>query len=1449
MSVIWTPLPAGRRADGAAVLSVLVSPRLTDDSAARTTLAAFGPFADWPATLRGLSPAVAFDGGADIPVVLADPAALSSDLWRAMFPVADTAVAGHVPENFSAFEITTFPVLAGRDALHGLYADCAHQYALGPPDSLEDISALQHDHPAVWDIATQVVAFQQPRPPAFPVSAPGADPAALLEFHELVAALGDHPAVMRRLGLLFDVVIPATALPDTGATIVAFRAHLDAGDVIPRVSAQLDAATFAASPLSARLLTLRDEGHGIVEVDVDGALRKLDAMVAPRGPAAPDSPTTAALPATRSAGLSIVITDRGQALLETVVAQHAMETALATGTAPNLSADQLIRGYAIDVHDGTAWRSLCRRRGAYHFARAPTLDFAVTDAEGWVQLGVTAHDGDGGATLRVHESLARWEGWSLVAPRPGNALSHLGEANAPIERPVNAPVTSTQMSVEWAAEPRTLPALRFGRGYRMRARAVDLAGRALGLDEADDSQALPADGTFVYRRAEPVPAPIPVLTAPLSPTANPGESSSRLVLRIDNPSPDRDATAPGVSGGPRHLVPPRASVSLAETHGMLDDDAGRPRADLYATLRDRDGAPLGVDPDQPAIVVAGDRIVVPYLPDPFSRGVAVRNLPGTTDGTICRPEAGGGLLVETVPGADVRPGSVTLIPWTFVGEWPAAVGITIDVADGEGPPAWDPALRRLTVNLPRASITRIALSSYLAPGDVDRMAVWGWLREYLDGQPLPTDLDTSLGFDELQRELAPVGPLAQLAVEGGHWMLSPPRELVLVSAVRQPLGRPAFGALSAVRDLGSTAVGLAGTATINGSGTSRVELLAEWSEPVDRADGDPPLSEADFSGTADALILPEVATKPTPVAVPERGPAKAIWDGADRLEFAAQSFQPGEAPVQPVHELHDTRHRMISYRARATTRFREYFPPDDPSLVAAAGAPGPFARDGDPVTVDVPSSARPPAPRIAYAVPTFGWDRQTDTDIRVSRRVDAGVRVFLERPWFASGTDERLGVVTLATLDPDPAISPYVSRIGRDPLVVGDRADPSLPLMPNAIESAGGLAVGELPNHLVNVDGHAVDYDAERDLWSCDIVFSNVLVASSAPYRPFVRLALARYQPHSLSGVELSPVVLLDWLQLTPDRAVLVTRDPGSPDQVQVMVTGSTYRATTTAATGSAVEVTVQERVPELPDELGWRDAETKVRLGQPAVGRGPTLLWRGALDLPAGDGPFRLLVRELEEWPSDTGTTTRTIYFDTVELPGPAAAQTSGTAVPGDGPASGLEVIAWTRPAQLGASATGSWQGHDVTLTGQLGTAFFAVGENLYHGFGTASFAPALTQTTMIEIKAAAGGEYTLTFPAPVRDPILWLGSLGSILTFDAGVVVARLAGDDGFAVHGTRVIGAARNPVREGDTLGPSDSNGTVQLRGTFNTVHFTTAPNFTGGSGEDGIFLQAGGTAAAG
>ena len=54
-------------------------------------------------------------------------------------------------------------------------------------------------------------------------------------------------------------------------------------------------------------------------------------------------------------------------------------------------------------------------------------------------------------------------------------------------------------------------------------------------------------------------------------------------------------------------------------------------------------------------------------------------------------------------------------------------------------------------------------------------------------------------------------------------------------------------------------------------------------------------------------------------------------------------------------------------------------------------------------------------------------------------------------------------------------------------------------------------------------------FDASRQLWYADIQMS-----PGPSYRPLVRLAVARYQPNSLPGLELSPAVATDLVQLLP---------------------------------------------------------------------------------------------------------------------------------------------------------------------------------------------------------------------------------------------------------------------------------------------------------------------------
>ena len=100
---------------------------------------------------------------------------------------------------------------------------------------------------------------------------------------------------------------------------------------------------------------------------------------------------------------------------------------------------------------------------------------------------------------------------------------------------------------------------------------------------------------------------------------------------------------------------------------------------------------------------------------------------------------------------------------------------------------------------------------------------------------------------------------------------------------------------------------------------------------------------------------------------------------------------------------------------------------------------GGFTRASAPVVVDVPASDAAQPPGVVYVVPTFGWQRQTETNLKRSVRFGGGLRVYLDRGWFSSGGGELLGVTLDAAAPGDPAWSydrwkPYVTEWGADPI-------------------------------------------------------------------------------------------------------------------------------------------------------------------------------------------------------------------------------------------------------------------------------------------------------------------------------------------------------------------------------------------------------------------------------
>lgn len=270
-------------------------------------------------------------------------------------------------------------------------------------------------------------------------------------------------------------------------------------------------------------------------------------------------------------------------------------------------------------------------------------------------------------------------------------------------------------------------------------------------------------------------------------------------------------------------------------------------------------------------------------------------------------------------------------------------------------------------------------------------------------------------------------------------------------------------------------------------------------------------------------------------------------------------------------------------------------------------------------------------------------------------------------------------------------LRPYVTAWGSDP--VWKSALPELPPtvagFPSHTGYASGLTLEELPSRLaVVVAAHDVHFDRARKLWYCDIE-----IDPGDAYYPFVRLALARYQAHSVPNAHLSRVVMTDFIQLAPDRTAEVSL---STDEAHVEVSGFSGRNRVadlpsspaiqvvegvvddddSPSSNTTLRVALERRVPGIPGDLGWERVGNEVTL-TPArsglrllTGRRPPfhVTWSGSIRLPGrasrGDD-HRLLVTEVETYlrdypiPGDPGYATsprdfvreRVVYADTFEL------------------------------------------------------------------------------------------------------------------------------------------------------------------------------------------------------
>ncbi len=1302
-TLVFIAIPNGLTAQNKLNLSLYLTPRLSNGA----TLSEFKDFLNWPGLIQKSGLSFALACGFKTVTVAADRSVLRPDVWQSIF-TPQASIAPFETASFTDRLIVSYPVRDCLAYLKYLYQTVGtgrntdgdrgfgdllaplffrdgskstlptarsnmrvtiwkeQQSGTGsggiialpaspggsstPPDGIPTTLTMPTN---VNDSVTRFALFHHippaPHRPALPSGASGFEKT--LDFHQALTAISSYPALMRALGLVFDVEVPSSFCvpspasgtyntlavsglqpgftwslkPAFGFPSTAYQYNKTSFAAAPATSpAQAAAGNFAAGDVANGFLLLSPDNYQLMQVDVDGAL--LNALTLADNFAFNESDPAVVgtdLNSLRSGGVGLIANGRGEQLLRSITDNNAFNQALANNAAfPRaLNVRDLTRGFRIDIFSTRTnkWYSLHRRNGEYRFGPAQTIVLDTEDEEGFLQPAAATPANDPtrkidkiatangipqpGTDVFVHERIARWFGWSLSAPRPGLPLNRSpdpGQATTP-DPTMGEPITPFKMATKFAAMAVSLPELRFGDQYRLRARAVDLAGNSLPLTaQASQLCTLPAGGVLLpYLRFEPILPPLLVLQK----SAAPGGSLERLVIRSFNNDPSLDGV-PTKDFDSRHVAPPRTSVRMAEEHGMLDNVYGHLRGDagLFNMIVARDNYELPKKGG--AQLESQDTLPVLYLPDPLSRGAALRSLPntlGNTYGLLENNELTYALLPDVQPNDE----SVTFID--FGSQWPQRESFLMTMQEGSAAPEWDSTNRFLHLGLEKASVAIVDLSSYLSASDLSIMALWGWIREHFEsGEAYWMAQTNANSMVPYTSDLLAL--LTRLVTEGGHEMITPSRTLTMVHAVQQPIGRPAFLQLPVVhqpsnpilasalrndftpitawRSQGSHAAVLLGGMLIHANSTSKIDLQGSWDEVVDNLSLPGPTSavQSDHVETiplsqpeGGLIYAPGSSTRAVAIYIPQ---VDNLWFAApfDELEGVDE---PGVVAA-PIHNFNDTKHRWVTYTPTATSLFQEYFP---------SGLD--FTRTGDPLVVDVPSSARPSPPDVLYVVPTFGWEQQETTNIKSSVRYGNSVRVYLNRPWYSSGDDELLGVILWpgSVAAPDyptrETYKPYFTQWGSDPIWQTGAVDlvPSVDDFPDAVSTATGLTLEET-TQTFDVAAHTVQYDKTRGMWFCDIEFTN-----PSSYAPLVRMALARYQSHSIQGVELSRVVLADFVQLTPDRSAVVSINPTDPTQARVFVGGLAPQG----PASPSLSVTVEQRMPKALSNMGWEPATSSV--------------------------------------------------------------------------------------------------------------------------------------------------------------------------------------------------------------------------------------------------------------
>lgn len=468
------------------------------------------------------------------------------------------------------------------------------------------------------------------------------------------------------------------------------------------------------------------------------------------------------------------------------------------------------------------------------------------------------------------------------------------------------------------------------------------------------------------------------------------------------------------------------------------------------------------------------------------------------------------------------------------------------------------------------------------------------------------------------------------------------------------------------RDRSRSDATLAGDVEFDRATTQRIDIRADW-EDID----DDPAQPAPVRNRKNAILgidgLPPILTRAGGLAnhIPNARLTPDVPEDNNLLLLDGVRTRIGRLRNEDLKDrklqvnFGDSRARVVDLTVTGQSRFADEYPERDGSFQS---------REGQLRQVVCPASASPLPVDLDYIIPRYEWQGGGDAH-QTHERLGGCFRVWLKRPWFSSGPDERLAVVCwppstfdkeflkqkvfsgLANIcrineDPPQFIEKYVTRWGLDPI----------------FEHRGASCLGSIPpeafrRHVCDVDRIRMRSKQEAcfpivDLRACEAIkdalpsyeagesrvalvlyepefdatsrrwFVDVQLDEKHAYYPFVRLALARYQAYALPGFELSDITLQEFVQLPPARKTQLTVRSAAQGglSVYVRMSGASPLASTRS---ESWKTRVLARLEYLPKETWQRLRDDPGRPGFHEVAWVPD--GAGVELTQAGDGSWEL--------------------------------------------------------------------------------------------------------------------------------------------------------------------------------------------------------------------------------